>query len=152
MRSVECPDAAAGVSPRVEEVRVSGPRPAADSGRVVLLVSGQAPADSDQALVFAPLVRLRERGSQHLLLQTVPLLPAHLHPDGTSLSALTAHSDSGAFIIGSFSMTASDASRRSSPRSSSEAGYFWDRRSFLLSLATMATITGLRRHHRNQLS
>src|SRR5579859_2480533 len=137
MRSVECPDAAAGVSPRAEEVRASGPRPAADSGQAALLLSGQVQvAGSDQALVFAPLVRPRERGSQHLLLRIVPLLPAHLRPDGTSLSALTARSDSGAFIIGhSFSTAASDASRLSSPRFSSEAEYFWDRRSFLLSLA-----------------
>src|SRR5579859_1005459 len=128
MRSVECPDAAEGASPRAEEVRVSGPRPAADFGQAVLLVSGQAPAaGSDRVLGFAPLVRPRElEGLRHLLLRIVPLHPARLHPDGTPSLALTARSDSGAFIIGSFSMTASDASRPSSRRSSSEAGYFWD--------------------------
>lgn len=154
MRSVECPDAVAGASPRAEEVQVSDPRPAADSGQAVPLVSAQAlAADSGQVLVFAPLDQPRKLVDfQHLLPRIVPLHPARLYPDGTSLSALTAHSDSGAFIIGhSFSITASDASRHSSRRSSSKAGYFLGRRSFLLSPATMA-ITGLRRHHRNLLS
>src|SRR5690348_4622259 len=70
MRSVECPDAAAaGASPRAEEVRVSAPRPAADFARRHQ-GSGPARADSDLALAFALLVQPRAQpDSHHLLLR-----------------------------------------------------------------------------------
>jgi len=154
MRSAECPDAAAAASPQAEEVRVSDPPPAADSGQAVLQVSGQAPAaDSGQVLVFAPLDQPRELvGFRHLLLRIVPLRRGRLFPAGATSPGSTVRLDFAAFIVLVFLTAALDAPRLSSSAAdSSEAAYSWVRPSILLTTVITTPIT-MERRRRNRLS
>src|SRR4249919_1977418 len=150
MRSVECPDAAAaGAFPRAEEVRVSGPRPAADSAlRHRVSVQAQ-PADSDRALEFAPLVPLRARAdSRRLVLRTAYSCRGHFFPATTVSSGSTVDLDLTIFIIISVLLAAaSDASRPSSAPDS-----FWEGPSILLTTMTTTPITMEHRRRRNRLS
>ena len=148
MRSVECPDAAAAASPRAEEVRVSGPRPAADFARRHQ-VSGQAQADSELALAFALSVQPRARPDSHrLLLRAVYSYRGHFFRATALSSASTVGLDFTIFIIISgFLADASDASRPSSAPDFSGA-----RPSILLTTATTIPITMEDLRRRNRLS
>jgi len=133
----------------LEVLAGSGPQALAGLGPQVLAGSIRRPVDSDLAPAFVHLVQ----GSERLLHRTGHSRREALCPTGAS-SGTGALDLTGftAFAIAVFSLTiVSDAAHPSFRHFSSIAGYFSDRRSILITPASMATLTG-RLRQRNRWS
>lgn len=151
MRSVECPDAAAGASP-AEQVSAREGQADSDRRHQVLdqpqVDSDLLQADSGLALAFAPLVRARElEGCQHLLLP-IHSRRGHLFPATTvSLGSIAGLVFTIFIIIISVFLTPASAASRPS----SALDYFGVRPSTLPTTVTTIPIT-MERRRCNRLS